>query len=90
MSNRNGILEEQYVIGWLRQKVQIYYDPPTFSQYICDARAGTPLNVEEWRVQRLVYDTSTFDNLVSKTVANYGEYVNPATNLATVQALTYT
>jgi hypothetical protein len=48
------------------------------------------LNVEEWRVQRLVYDTSTFDNLVSKTVANYGEYVNPATNLATVQALTYT
>jgi hypothetical protein len=71
MSGSNGILEQQYVIGGLKQKIQIYYDAPAFTQYICDAEAGTVLNIAEWRVQRLIYDTSTYDNLVSKTVANF-------------------
>lgn len=85
----------QYFAGSSRARVHVFLDSVNFTQYVCDTNTDTALSDPYWRVTKCVYDSATYDNLVDVTVASpvwrveYWEYVCLATNLATVQALTY-
>lgn len=72
---------------WSKPRVKIYYDDTNHIEYVCDANPWTNLSSSSWRVLKLVNDTTW--RLLDKYVAWDWEYSQPATDLTTVQALTY-
>lgn len=83
------IIEQSIVYGGTQEIIEVYIDAPAFTKYYCDSTPGTQLTDALWRVKRLVYNNATFDEVLSVRVADSGRYSNPATDLATVQGLSY-
>ena len=71
-----------------QSRLQVYYDATNFYIYVCDAPWGSALTDSVWRIQRLLFDSWTFGNVIEiKTAVQ--PYWCVATDLATVEALTY-
>lgn len=51
--------------------------------YICESAPGTALTTAKWRVTRILKTTSNVD------YADLGSFLNPATDLETVQGLSF-
>lgn len=68
-------------------RVHFYYSGNT--QYICDAEYWSALSDPVRRVKKLVFTDTTFNTLVDVYWANAGWHDQLATDLATVQALSY-
>lgn len=84
--------------GGMWPKAVIYYDPTNNAQYFCDTLFWMNQKSEKvWRIKKVIYDTSTFNNVVERAFAYDPIYdklwewsfVYEATDLATVQALQY-
>ncbi len=63
----------------------IYNDTLNNYQYVCDAKRWTQLTDSNWHVTRIYTDPTTWDLDVLDT----DWYTNPATDLATVQYLSF-
>lgn len=73
--------------GWLWPKVKIFYDDINRKEYICDTQTWVAVTTAKWKVRRITKDVS--DRTTDIMVANGWEYNNVATDLATVEAFTY-
>lgn len=73
--------------GGLRPRVKIYYDDINKKEYVCDAMSWTLLTDADWKIRRITKDVS--DRTVDIEVAKGGEYDNVATDLATIEAFSY-
>lgn len=71
--------------GSMLPRLVIYKDTLNSVNYVCDAEHGTTLAQNKWRVQKLVLDAD--GDVISKTETD--GYDNLATDLATVQSLSY-
>ena len=96
MANTSVLQQSNQYMAWTSKfRIHIYLDALNFTQYVCDADPTTPLTSPQRRVTKTVYDDAVYSNLVDVTQGSpvgtnqYGEYTCLATNLATVQALSY-
>ena len=81
-----GSVENFLIMTWaLLPRKKIYKDDLNSHTYVCDAEHWTALTEAKWRVQKLFLDVDWDVEEIKRT----DNYDNLATDLATVQALTY-
>lgn len=73
--------------GGMKPRVKIYYDDTNKIEYICDAERWTALTTPKWRIKKNIKDvTGRTTDMLS---AGEGWFDNVATDMATVEALTF-
>jgi hypothetical protein len=70
------------------QRRKYYDDPLNSTKYYADAPKWTALNEARWRVMKIV-QTKVFVIPVAEETSYTANYDNLATDLSTVQSLTY-
>lgn len=81
------LVESVIYSGGMKPRIRIYYDDINKKEYVCDAELGTSLTDESWKIRRITKDSS--NRTTDIELANGWEYNQVATDLATIEAFSY-